>query len=103
MYCGPAGWLWQQRDGAPLRSLDAWRAACGGDTAGTHIAAPVFGSAPQLRSDFTPPALIAPAACALPAALYGHTDFAGRPRTTNGTITPGALQPRTPGDAHPGE
>ena len=103
VYCGPAGWLWQQRDGVPLRSLDAWRAACGGDSRGTHIAAPVFGSAPQLRSDFTPPALIAPAACALPAALHGHTDFAGRPRTTNGTITPGALQPRTPGDAHPGE
>lgn len=103
VYCGPAGWLWQQRDGSPLRTIEAWRTACGGDTAGTHTSGPVFGFEPQLRSDFTPPALIAPAACVLPAALHGHTDFAGRPRTTGGTITPGALQPRTPGDARPGE
>lgn len=103
VYSGPAGWLWQQRDGKPLRGMEAWRTACGGDSRGTHIADTVFAPVPGLEYDFTPPAAIAPAASTLPAALHGHTDFAGRPRTTNGTITAGALQPRTPGDAHPGE
>ena len=27
VYSGPAGWLWQQRDGKPLRGMEAWRTA----------------------------------------------------------------------------
>ena len=54
LYSGPAGWLWQQRDGEPLRSLEAWREASGGDDGAIYLARPIFEFEPELDSDFTP-------------------------------------------------
>lgn len=94
LYSGPAGWLWQQRDGESLRSLEAWREASGGDADAVYIARPVFGSEPQLDSDFTPAGEAAAEGILLDGGLNGEKDFAGNPRTDRGTVAIGALQPR---------
>lgn len=54
LYSGPAGWLWQQRDGEPMRSLEAWCEASGGDAEAIWLARPIFDFEPELDSDFTP-------------------------------------------------
>ena len=95
LYSGPAGWLWQQRDGKPLRSIEAWREASGDDAEAIYIPDPIFGFEPELGSDFTPAGEAAAAeGVLLDGGTNGERDFAGNLRTGGGCIAIGALQPK---------
>ena len=96
LYSGPAGWLWQQRDGEPLRDIETWREASGGDAEAIHIHRPIFDFEPQLDSDFTPAGEAAAEGVILDGSLNGEYDFAGNPRTDGGKTAIGALQPQKP-------
>lgn len=89
---GTPAWIWNSVNGAPISSLDDWRAACGGDSGST------IGVNPLLVSTAAPDLHLQPGSPAknsgvvISADIQGSTDIDGHVRITNNKISQGAQQ-----------
>jgi hypothetical protein len=86
---GTAKWIW---DGTEYTGFDAWKTACGGDTASTNGADPLLisTSAPDLHIQAGSPAKNT--GFVIMEAINGSTDIDGKLRIVNGKISKGASQ-----------